>query len=1544
MASLLHAQVPENVSVIPSSVQNNPTPDFVCGNFAGTFQLGQFIGQSNDISLDTLFFCFGDSIFIDHNGDFTLNGDPVPATQGGIGWAFYNCPPTISGDPLSTVITDCVVPGGPNGIWVYTGQQNGDAWFFNNGSLQNLFNSGQPVQIFFAPITLDILDTSVQPSVQGYESSQVGFPPGPCVNVNTNAAFSVVYLNAIQESGVSSNFGNDCLGKFRIQGGYPEFSTSSVFTIDISLAGNPNVKALIHTAKEQMFHGADIIFSVQQPGTYNVTVEDGKSCGHTFQIVMGVCDATDNVVLSFPEIIAPPGSTVCVPLTVQNYNSVSASFSITWDPTVLQYTGISNGDTSYVDPANFNTLQVSSGYLGAIVFNSDSLGAVISIPDGQAIFDICFTVIDSLGICSGLGITNTPSPVIIEGDMGQVLAVTVDTGFVCAGFLPLSMQVNLDTLCFGMATITVVPIGGTPPYEITINAVPPGVTYFTTLANYGDTYTTPQLMAGDYVITLIDQNGTALGDTIIQNITIAVESIGAALDLTQLPSCNGTKDGVVTATVFIGTTPVTNPESNFTFTWNVPNAPDTSILNSIGAGNIVVTVTDNSTGCQAFASGTLGQPAPLSDQASIITNATCTGVCDGGFFYSAEGGTTLPTGGYAFNWTYSPDDGATIFQDDVLQGNPIVLSNKCAGRYYVTITDANGCTFVDSLDVMAIRQIDINLASLSNANCKGSNDGAICIEVVETPPAPSPSYFFQWSPLGGTEIGTATTSCYSDLIAGTYQILAIDAVGCFAIDSFVVSEPATALNLDTLSLQNPGCGVFQSNGRIEVFATGGTGSPSTYTYAWDNGVTSPINQGLAAGTYCATVTDQNGCVDSLCIDLILPPPPAITLLDSVSVKCGDDGCLTLITNPPGANYNWTTLGGTPIPNSNSSTVCGLNGGSYAVTVTDATGCTLTDTLSLDTIVRLSLADTSFIEPSCFGIADGLISVGISGGTPVYTYMWTPNTTPPQNTPSIQGIASGFYTLKVTDAQGCIYSTELELKGPPEIVATFTGTPVSCFGVCDGTATPVVNYGTIPSTSGNFTFVWDNGNMDSIPTDLCSGWQQVLILDGNNCFIIDSVLIGSPEAVIAASVMADSVNCNGASDGSIFVTGGGGGGGPFTYLWSANANNATTSSVLGLPAGSYVVTITDADGCTGVSNIDIGEPDPIVLSDDAANTKDPDCFGSSDGVAAVIVMGGTGPFDYLWSNGTSQVGMKNPQDNLPAGIYTVTVTDANECTQTFEIFLNDPPPIQGFYDTLTPLICNGDETVLNIDTIFGGSGGPYQYSLDFGVTLDPGFPISIDGGEHYITYFDVRNCEHTDTIQVVEPAPIEVSFDPGDFPPTSVISINPLIVEIELGDSVLLTPIVSGAVVDSFIWAPSQYLTPGTFTPFAYTFESQVFTIIVFDANGCSGTGSITIEIDPNRNVFIPNIFKPGNTAGINDHFEPWIGRGVERVNYLRVYDRWGELMYSRDDYLPENQPASGWDGRYRGDWVLPGVYVYVVEVKFLDGRVLLYRGDVTVVR
>lgn len=1547
MPALLRAQVPHEIQHKAFDFTKfHPTPhgaEAPCGS-AGTFTFGQFNGHSNDGAPSPIFLCYGDSILVTHDKNSAdLSGDPDPSTPAGIAFGYYICPPSVSGPTLQDIIGNaspmvnpdpCLLPGSMNGIYETQGiPDGGSTWFYNDGTLQNTFNGGQPLSLYFAPITVDNFATN------GYESNQVGFPPGPCVAADVVSAFQIVYLNEITATGISNGFGNDCIGRFTVRGGYPQFNTDSVYKITITKTGNPSVKAIIHTSATNLYHLSSVSFSVPMPGMYDVTIEDGKSCPAFFQIDMNVCDPTDNLMLAFPDGLVPPGGQICVPITVQNFDILSGSFSVNWDPSVLQYDGYQNLNpvlTGIFDATNLNTLQTANGFLGMQIFNNIS-PTTISIPDGQSLMELCFTAVGALGDCTGIGVTNNPTGVALEDDMGQNIAISVDTGQICIGFQPLTLTTAvIDTTCLGQATLQICPLGGVTDYEIIVHELPSGPTYSTTnntivqdptggcfhvTVPVGSTNNTPLT----YDICVQDNFGN--GMTQCTTVVVNIKRLGAQINFAQQPLCNGDSTGIINAVVLQGGIIVPNPGTGYTYAWssNAPS-PTSQVQNGVAAGLYTVTVTDLATGCTEVASGSLGQPAPLSPQNVAFTPASCSGVCDGSIVYTAEGGVSFPGTTYQYSWIYE-DTGLPVGISGT--GNPITLNNACGGEYRIKITDANGCMFIDSNMVLDnTRELTLTQTAFQNVLCNGQSNGSLTAKVTESVQTNS-TYTFTWSPAGFTANNTPPTSTYSNLKAGTYTVSVVDNLGCKAqLDDLVVSEPA-ALVISNPTQVNPICAQVNS-GTMSVTVSGG--ASNIYTYAW--APSPPLNStGASAnnappGTYTVTVTDQNMCTATQQFVLPVPAPPVVTITPS-PLKCGGDGSLTA-SSPTGFIYVWTDINGMIIDST--ATIDTLLGGDYIVHVFDSGGCLTTDTATLASVTALSFSDTTLTDPKCFGDKNGTIAIGIQDGQPPYVnYQWMPAQTPSNSV--IFNLAAGTYKVTVTDNVGCTLTGSFVLNQPPELVLGFdpAGTKqVSCFGVCDGHATPVISYNP-PQPKDVFVFSWSDGNItDSVRTDLCAGSNRLIVTDTRGCFDSLSVFIPTPTQVGFSSLTINNTKCYGDSTGSATIVANGGNGAPYTYIWNTGS---TTGSISNVPAGVYTTTLTDKNGCThSIDTINVGQPAPILLT---TSTQGITCFGGNNGQATVTPSGGTPNYTYHWEDAMgNNAGSAQTAEMLEAGSYDVTVTDANHCTAVTSETLQDPPPVNGEYEPLAPLTCNGDETILNIIDITGGSGGPYRFSVDFGAVLDPSFPVTLGGGDHYITYIDVKDCMITDSIFIAEPAPITVTFDPAE-------------IEVELGATAQLQPIITGAaVIGGFSWTnPKFLLNPDTLEATAYTFSNLTYTLTVQDTFGCSGSGSITINIDPNRNVYLPNIFFPDNPKGKNDHFNINTGLGVEQVNFFRVYDRWGELMYVREKFLPNNDDYSeGWDGRYNGQFVNPGVFVYVAEVKFLDGRVLLYRGDVTVIR
>ncbi|MBL7807793.1 MAG: hypothetical protein JNN28_08270, partial [Saprospiraceae bacterium] len=1011
--ALLRAQTPHEIKYLPFDPKNiKLTPsgaEAPCGN-AGTFNFGQFLGFSNDPAPSPIFLCFGDSLEVIHNGDADLSGDPQPGTQAGIAYAFYTCPPTITGPTLQDVANipgpgdPCVLNGSATGLYVTQAVPNGGStWFFNSGTLQNTFNMGQPMSIIFAPITVDDFANN------NYESAQVGFPPGPCVAVNTAASFEIVYLNEITATGIDNNYGNDCLGRFTIRGGYPQFDGNAVYTIDIFLTADPNVKAVVHTSAANLFHLSSVPFSVPQAGNYTVVVSDGKSCPATFTIDMDVCNPVDNLTLTFPDTIVPPGGTICVPITVQNFAILSGSFSITWDETVLQYNGLQNVssviDTVFNPAANLNEQQTSLGFLGVQVFNNLNPTTIL-IPDDSTLFEICFTAIGNLGDCSGLGVINNPTGIALEDDMGQNLALTVDTGQVCIAFLPLSFTYTIsDTTCLGEALLTITPSGGVPPYDIIVSEdAPTGPTYSDFNLNPGDVFQVPNIGSTNntpvtYEICVTDNNGQ--GATRCTTFVINIPRLGAQLNFAQEPLCNGDANGIISAVVLQGGVTVNNPGTNYTYAW-APAAltvQNSQVQNGVPAGLYTVTVTDLNTGCSEVASGTLGQPAPLSSNSVAVQPASCSGVCDGIITYEAEGGVPFAGPAYQYAWenldTQTPAGSGT--------DNPIVLAGICAGNYQITFTDSRGCTQTEVVTLTDLRALGVNLNVQQNVSCFGGNNGAISVSVTETV-ATGNCYTATWTPAGGASGGVCSNFTYSNLTMGTYIFTAVDNLGCEVSDTFTVTEPQV-LRIDSLGQTNPIC-AQPNSGSIAINVAGGTGF-GTYIFNWSppaNNVQNPT--GLPFGPYTVTVTDANNCTMTRTFNLLEPMPPMITVT-TTALQCGGDGVLEA-NAPNGFIYVWTDINGFVIDSTQ--IIDSLVGGDYIVRVFDTGGCVAEDTVSLQDVTPLSFSDTTLTQPLCFGLSTGTIAIGVQDGQPPYTnYAWAPTLTPPlPNSPVIFSLAAGTY--------------------------------------------------------------------------------------------------------------------------------------------------------------------------------------------------------------------------------------------------------------------------------------------------------------------------------------------------------------------------------------------------------------------------------------------------------------------------------------------------------------------------------------------------------
>ena len=411
-----------------------------------------------------------------------------------------------------------------------------------------------------------------------------------------------------------------------------------------------------------------------------------------------------------------------------------------------------------------------------------------------------------------------------------------------------------------------------------------------------------------------------------------------------------------------------------------------------------------------------------------------------------------------------------------------------------------------------------------------------------------------------------------------------------------------------------------------------------------------------------------------------------------------------------------------------------------------------------------------------------------------------------------------------------------------------------------------------------------------------------------------------------SILTD-VLCFMGSDGSALLEATGGNG-PYTFLWLLD--NLESDFRDDLAEGTYLIEITDADGCTNQDSIIIGQPEPLQVSLDQGNTIGISCSSDNSGQISVDVVGGTAPYTYMWDNSNSQT---EEASNLTAGNYCVTVVDDNLCAETFCYKLTAAPPITLDFTLPEMPDCFGGTTCITVESgaVSGGVGNDYTFSINFGQQFPLDTCIEVNAGPYTVTVFDSTGCNTQEDFVLEQPDQIIADLGTD--------------ITVELGDSLveLSVFIDSPLNIDTIIWNQDvNCQSPLCDEVIVFPSNTSTYQVTVIDENGCFATDEIIVTLDDVRNVFAANIFAPGNND-INGEFRIVTGPGVERVNEFLIYDRWGNLMFESTEY-EAGVGSEAWDGRFNGTLVPPGVYVYYANVSFIDGVISEYKGSITVVR
>lgn len=551
--------------------------------------------------------------------------------------------------------------------------------------------------------------------------------------------------------------------------------------------------------------------------------------------------------------------------------------------------------------------------------------------------------------------------------------------------------------------------------------------------------------------------------------------------------------------------------------------------------------------------------------------------------------------------------------------------------------------------------------------------------------------------------------------------------------------------------------------------------------------------------------------------------------------------------------------------------------------------------------------------ACPNATNGAIDLSALSDYAPYTFNWSTG----QTVEDLTGLGTGTFQVTITDAATCSTTVEFTVGGPPPFeVDTLIGMP-TCNGGMDGSITLNVSGATPP-----FQFSWQGGPFspgNTLP-NLPIGDYPVTIRDANNCELELVIPVRELELLLDPAVIAAvDPSCTGFSDGSITLAISNG---LPPYLFDFNDGNGFVSanSLNNLPSGSYSVQVQDANLCEGNFTFNLEDPPLLELSFGAVGIS---CFGEADGMLTGLATGGVGGYSYIWAGGQQTAVISG----LAEGGFSLTVTDANGCVVVGDTNLVQPAPIFIELGNIVDVLCFGEPTG-SISVVGSGGVPPYEFSAGGqAFQVEPDFE-GLPAGDYLLTIMDANGCTATVEGTITEPAELLVDAGPDE--------------QIKLGYSTNLRALPNSSPV-AFAWEPPDSLScidcPD---PIANPVQTTTYIITITDENGCTASDEVTVYVIKARQVYIPNAFSP-NSDGRNDNFTIYAGPGVRLVRELKVFNRWGGLVFENDHFSP-NDPALGWDGMIKGEPAQVGVYAYYAEVEYLDGETLLFEGDVTVVR
>ena len=1147
-------------------------------------------------------------------------------------------------------------------------------------------------------------------------------------------------------------------------------------------------------------------------GTYSVVVTDDNGCNFsssvfvdqadltaTFDTVAACNNALNASLTAIPNGTAPYTYLWSTGETTQTINNLNSS--TLYSVTITDFNGCVV-DSSITTPASaIVDLQInySNSQLFVPCYGDPSNGIEVVASGGtganthQYYIPFYFPVPQNTGLYTGLFAGNY---VIYTSD-GNGCTDSVNVLIFEPSELSAYTILDSSVSCFGgndgSAAVAGTnggpnPLGGTAPYS-----------YLWSNGSNGP-YAT-NLSAGQYNLDITDDNGCTSSEVV----TISEPSqLITQTNVLNNSNCSGTQtlaSGEIEV-VASGATP------SYSYLWS--NGATTPTINFLLPGLYSVVVTD-ANGCVASADTSEILAGENPDLQTTITNVTCFGDDDGVITPSAIGG--------ASPYLFSNDGGNTYFTS----GN--VFANLDGGFYFVTVVDSLGCLDTDSIYVEEPDLLEVTNINISNVSCNGANDG----ELTAVHSGGRSPYTYLWNDSNNQTGATAT-----GLSPGNYSVTVTDSSGCIAISNASITEP-DVLEIVSISSDSAQC-YGQADGFVYVSVNGGT---PTYNFNWSFGGTN-ANTNAPAGLHTVNITDNNGCVVDSMISVEQPNEILATFTrDSVSCLGLSDGwAMASVTGGTNSfSYLWSN-------GSDSSSSYGLSAGYHYITITDGNMCIKYDSVEVyEPNYVISIDSVLVDEITCYSANNGTISVYASGGLSIEYFKSNGLTTSSQMTNVFTSVSPDTYTISVVDFKGCTASETITLSQPDSLyIDTTLFSHVQCFGLNNGSIDNIIAYG----GTGSYLFSINGGNTYSNTAyfnGYGAGTYTVEVFDENNCVAQDVIIIDEPPVLNVNITASDwnnyQIQCHGDNSGTaVFSINGGAP--PYLKTTVENGDTLISSfsgNITGLSSGTYDFIVEDGYGCVYLETIVYNQPDTILHSFVANHVT---CDGWNNGSLTDVVSGGVGSpltYHYLWDTGDTTYSL----NNLSVGIYGITVTDENGCSNYDQFEINDTNKLivsidqQNTFEVSCFDFCDG-EIALDISggipsiTPSGNSIYTCQWNDTLLQTTATAVGLCVNNDDNNTTYTcvinDAQGCYDTITYTLSQPEEL-----------------------------IVLTSIVEPVDCNGASTGKIKADVTGGNTPPPYTYQwnngvntannnniiAGSYVVVVTDVKGCTDTAEILLE-------------------------------------------------------------------------------------------------------